>query len=192
MVSGLAETGSERDKSLFSDLNTNYLDHGPKVFRCTRPGEHKQSSSRSTLLLVTLLSESQVSDIVGLAKRLRDASDLTVHSRFVFINRDLTKEESNQAYEKHKGRRGKSKLSIRAPSSIPKEDVIAASSSKLVDKSSPLTAVPRRLTATIYHPYARINFSHLFSTYQLQLRHLQSHCDCSADITVSDERLSAR
>jgi len=116
VVSGLAETGAERyDKALFHNVCVDFLKYDSEIVHCVRLAQPNRSTDRPRLLLVTLSTESQVANIIKSAKLLRDATDVTVQTS-VFINRDMTKEESNAAFEKSKARREKSNLSAAAPS----------------------------------------------------------------------------
>ena len=95
----MAETGSEKDdKTLFTDVCSRFLNMDPILVRSTRLAKASQSFGRTRMLLATLSTESQADDIVRSAKLLRDADDLSVRTT-VFINRDITKKESNAAFK---------------------------------------------------------------------------------------------
>ena len=136
VASGLAEKGSEKeDLTLFSSLCTNFLKITPRAVRCTRLSKANKSGTRPRLLLVTFSSETEVSEIIRSAKLLRDSDNETVRTT-VFINRDMTKEESNTAYIKRKARRERSTLSAGAPSFVPRAGPNNASQDSLHPTSS--------------------------------------------------------
>jgi len=106
VVSGLLETGSEQsDSELFVCLCMDYLSSKPRVVRSVRLGQ-PSAKTNTRLLLVTIDSVDEVNKILSVAKRLRDAEDDYV-SRYIFVNRDLTKEEATASFEKREARRAK-------------------------------------------------------------------------------------
>ena len=105
-VSGLLETGSEQsDSELFVSLCMDYLSSKPRVIKSVRLGQSSVKTN-TRLLLVTLDSVDEVNRILGVAKRLRDARDDYV-CRYIFVNRDLTKEEATASFKKREARRAK-------------------------------------------------------------------------------------
>ena len=105
-VSNLKETGTDKgDAELFARLCSHFLDYEPRVVRSVRVGKPSKDTN-IRLLIVTLNSATEVEDLLREAIRLRDADDDYVRRR-VFINRDLTKEESKALYEKRVARRTK-------------------------------------------------------------------------------------
>ena len=117
VVSGMIETSSEKaDTECFIDVCDNSLNILPSVIRCRRLDRKAQNdigtqaNSRPRLLLVTLASEIQVTNIVKAAKNLRSAVDIYTRQN-VFINRDLTKEESKMLYDRRVARRAANETS---------------------------------------------------------------------------------
>jgi hypothetical protein len=106
-ISGLAETGTAQgDVALFVDLCVNFLALRPVPVKAARLGRAPPVvDARPRLLLVTLNNEHEASEILANARRLREADDPTVKN-YVYINRDLTKEESRIAFERRVARRG--------------------------------------------------------------------------------------
>jgi len=114
VVSNIKDTGSERDDTVeFFTLCDNFLNMKPSVVKIVRigrssdavgPSSHSRGAARPRLLLVTLSSEAEVTHIMRTAKCLRDASDILVRKN-VFINKDMTKADAKELYEKRVARR---------------------------------------------------------------------------------------
>ena len=108
VVSGLAETGTfHGDAQLFSDLCSEFLGLRPTPTKCVRLGKTSplaNGDTRPRLLLVSFATELEATSIISSARRLREAANDDVR-RYVFINRDMTKEESKAAFERRVERR---------------------------------------------------------------------------------------
>jgi len=103
-VSGLKETGTDKgDAELFSRLCSHFLNYTPHVVKSARVGK-ASSDTNVRLQIITLNSADEVDYLLRVAKNLRDADEDYV-SRRVFINRDITKEESKALYDKRVARR---------------------------------------------------------------------------------------
>jgi len=112
VVSNIQDTGSENhDSALFVTLCENYMNIRPSIVKSVRLGRLGTGSltaaithSRPRLLLVTLSSETEVTNVMRVAKLLRNASDTFVGSN-VYISRDLTKSEAKEQYDKRVAKR---------------------------------------------------------------------------------------
>lgn len=169
VVSGLLEQNSEtEDKALFVELSERFLHMKPIVIGCKRLGRsyniNAESSSqqpvsnsrRQRLLLVTLSSEIQASDILRKAKLLRESANEDVRN-FVYINKDMTKEEARTAYDRRVARRtgpnleaggqSGSILSASAPPFVPPVMLSSQLDSLVTDYSDMDTVVDLSLAA---------------------------------------------
>jgi len=99
IVSGLHSDPNCADSDIFLSLCTDYLNLKPYVSPsgCQRLGIHNNSAPQK--LRVTLLSEHAASELLLAAKRLRDADNQYVANN-IYINRDLTVEQSKAAFLK--------------------------------------------------------------------------------------------
>ena len=108
VVSGLTETGTlHGDTQLFLNLCGEFLGLQLAPTKCVRLGKVSPSAdgeTRPRLLLVSFATELETNSILSVARRLREAANDDVR-RYVFINRDMTKEESKAAYERRVARR---------------------------------------------------------------------------------------
>ena len=102
IISGIVEDNSRDDISIVRSLFNDELDFAPERILCKRLGEPRSKGPR--LLRVTLQRADDVDWLIGVAPRLKQSSNPDVR-RFVFINRDRTQSERQQAYENRKRRR---------------------------------------------------------------------------------------
>ena len=138
-VSNLKETGSDKgDAELFASLCSHFLDYVPHVVRSVRVGK-PSTVTNIRLLIVTLNSATEVDDLLREAIRLRDAEDDYVRRR-VFINRDLTKEESKALYEKRVARR--TKALAEAAASAAAAAVVSAGATAAAGSASQVCSAP--------------------------------------------------
>ena len=77
----------------------------PRLNRAGTKRLGKVESGKIRRLLIHLESEAAASEILANARQLRDSHDEYV-SKNIFINADLSKEESKQAFERRQNRRG--------------------------------------------------------------------------------------
>jgi len=105
IISGLAERETMvKDMECVADLASELLnlDIGTSILTCKRIG--KQLQNRPRRLLVTLISESAADELLHRAPLIRErGSELVANS--VYINRDLTPEEANEAFQRRQQRR---------------------------------------------------------------------------------------
>lgn len=93
-----------KDMECVADLASELLnlDIGTSILTCKRIG--KQLQNRPRRLLVTLISESAADELLHRAPLIRErGSELVANS--VYINRDLTPEEANEAFQRRQQRR---------------------------------------------------------------------------------------
>ena len=104
IVSGLLEQDGGNDGDLFSRFCEEFLTTKPKISRAGTRRLGKINGEKPRRLLVQLESEAAVSELLASAPILRGSDDEYV-SRNIFINADLTKEESRLAFERRQERR---------------------------------------------------------------------------------------
>lgn len=104
VVSGLQERSGWDDGDLFSTLCQEHLNTKPRqIHNGTRRLGHS-SGDKPRRLLVRLESEAAAAELLNSARNLRFSSDNYI-SRNIFINLDLTKEQSRLAYERREQKR---------------------------------------------------------------------------------------
>ena len=113
IVSGLHEPDDQScfdaDSQSFTELCRSqlYLDIGTNIVFLKRIG--KRDGVKPRRLLIVLSSENLAQEILSRARNLRDAGD-THNATSVFINRDLSPEESRVAFEKRQTRRASGQM----------------------------------------------------------------------------------
>jgi hypothetical protein len=121
VVSGICETGiKSEDQDICREIFGKFLGIDTTITNCERLGRRDTRTADSTQggaidhhekrprpLLVTIGSEEEVERILREAKKLRNAVDENIR-KFVYVNRDITKEESKFLYEKRQAKREKS------------------------------------------------------------------------------------
>ena len=127
------------------DLFTNHLrlSPAPPIVSTTRLGKFEREGT-SRRMLVRFTSDSAASTVLLAARSLRNSDDPVIASR-VFINPDLSKEESKLAYEKRVTKRGR-QISMDHSSSNPSASGGTISGSSYSAPRSPSTLAD--LTAT--------------------------------------------
>ena len=106
IITGLSEDESMADIDLVTELLGSVL-HArirEKIVMMRRLGKTTTSSDQPRKLLVSLESEEIATDILNRAYLLKDTRDLQTNAK-IFINRDLTPEESKLAFERRQQRR---------------------------------------------------------------------------------------
>ena len=98
LISGLEAVEGSDDSTVVSELFERDLSLKPQIERtaCRRVG--KLVDGRPRKLLVTLRSAESATEILKNANKLRSSSNSKIKD-FVFINRDLSKEEAKAAYD---------------------------------------------------------------------------------------------
>ena len=104
IVSGLIEREGGDESGMFSKLCEEELGVKPLIQHDGTRRLGKEIGAGPRKLLVSLASEASARELVQLSRKLRKSKDPYVASK-VYINPDLTKEESKQAYLKRELRR---------------------------------------------------------------------------------------
>ena len=91
-MTGIPPSPSVPDKELFAAFCEEHLTTMPRVVRSRRVGRDKAK------LCVTLESAEIVDDVLESSSLLRTATDHAV--RQIYFNRDLTKQQAHEAYNK--------------------------------------------------------------------------------------------
>ena len=158
VISGMVESnGDQHDAASFVDLCRHFIDVDPHVTRCVRIGGGRTSTNqtaqsqtlptlkpRPRLLLVTLFSEQQASEIMSYAKYLRDAQDEYVRQN-IFFNYDISKEEAKLQYERRVERRRKANLLMTASGAGHSSELITTQNSNTINTTR---GAPTALVAT--------------------------------------------
>jgi len=120
VVTGLPETGdTESDRSQFIDLCTQHLCVKPCITGCFRLGRDGNDQPRR--LLVKLRSEQSANETLKDARKLRSSSDAFV--RNVYVNRDLSPQERQLAFEARCRKRQRLAADQLKPSAVTKSAV---------------------------------------------------------------------
>jgi len=99
IVTGLKESAECPDKDLAMELFSTEFDQQPNISYCRRLGKHELTDDRKVRPLLIAFDSSQTAQhFVMNAKLLRRSSSDVVREH-VYINRDLTKAQSQAAYE---------------------------------------------------------------------------------------------
>ena len=101
IVSGLPPKTNVKDVDLFGDFCGSNLTVKPRVVKVRRLGKDNKSSDAK--LCVTLESAEAVNDVILSSRLLRASQDPEV--RRVFMNRDLTRLQSEEAYTRRMAKR---------------------------------------------------------------------------------------
>lgn len=104
IITGLRERDGYNDTDLFIRLCEDELGVKPLTHRDSTRRLGKASGVGPRKLLVRLTSESAAMDLIFSSRKLRDSKDPYVASK-IYINRDLTKEQAKQAFERRQSRR---------------------------------------------------------------------------------------
>lgn len=104
IVTGLLENEGWDDSELFLNLCEEHLSTKPRLTRLGAKRLGRNVGDIPRRLLVHLESEAAASELLNSARYLRDSTDDYV-ARNVFINADLSKEESKQAFERRQEKR---------------------------------------------------------------------------------------
>jgi hypothetical protein len=106
IVSGLAPSNDHTDVELLESVCEQYLTVKPHILRVRRIGKDK--TSLSSKLCATLDSSDAVDDIIESSRMLRHSEDASV--RRIYFNRDLTKQQADDAYKRRLEKRGQRNL----------------------------------------------------------------------------------
>jgi hypothetical protein len=157
VVSGICETGiKSEDQDICREIFGKFLGIDTTITNCERLGRRDTRTADSTQggaidhhekrprpLLVTIGSEEEVERILREAKKLRNAVDENIR-KFVYVNRDTTKEESKFLYEKRQAKREKSLQGPRqqAASAGATANPVGANQSEIEPTSAPSIGGP--------------------------------------------------
>lgn len=109
IVSGLREEPSVDDATKFISLCETNLGYRPRLESNGLRRLGTAASNKHRRLLVRLASEQIASNLMRVAKELRDSDD-PYTAENIFFNLDLSREEAKEAYERRKDRRTKKEL----------------------------------------------------------------------------------
>ena len=139
IISGVVPVQGQADHVTVKKLFENHLSVKPRVDRpnCKRIG--KPVSGAPLRLLVTLNSSDDVTNILKVARDLRRAADPRITSS-VFINKDMSPEESKLAYELRVKRRTERVAQSGSGNSLPPTIVTTSTTLEENTSSSSLSA----------------------------------------------------
>jgi len=153
IISGLNVVMGQDDTITVEHLFEDNLTVKPYISQCKRIG--KPMTTRPQKVLVTLRSSDDVTSVLSVAKQLRKATDPAVRD-LVYINRDMSPEESKAAFEKREKRRSEARSDVLIPSATP---VVPVMSTYSASSSLRANAAPFSSSASLTQPNQEISTS---------------------------------
>ena len=153
IIPGLNVVMGQDDTTTVEHLFEDNLTVKPCIIQCKRIG--KPMTTRPQKVLVTLRSSDDVTSVLSVAKQLRKATDPAVRD-LVYINRDMSPEESKAAFEKREKRRSEARSDVLIPSTTP---VVPVMSTYSASSSLRANAAPFSSSASLTQPNQEISTS---------------------------------